>query len=139
MRRFLASSKRASKMTSKKHRKKCENQGFWLPQTVPKSTQNASQNDVPKSMRFFMDFGWHFVACCKGRCGIRTIIYSVLLTFHAIQYFACRLHLRSEKLTKNPPKTTSEPFKNRCRKRVVFWHRFFRLSASIWGSLGPPR
>ena len=31
-----------------------------------------------------------------------------------------------------------EPFQNRCRKRVVFQHRFFRVSASILEGLGPP-
>ena len=38
-----------------------------------------------------------------------------------------------------PPKTTSEPFKNRCQKRVVFQHRFFGVLASILEPLGLPR
>ena len=32
----------ACKMTSKKHRKKCENQGFWLPKPLPKLSQNRA-------------------------------------------------------------------------------------------------
>ena len=32
----------------------------------------------------------------------------------------------------------SAPFKNRCQKWLVFYHRFFRLSTSIWDFLGPP-
>ena len=44
----------------------------------------------------------------------------------------------SKKPTKNPSKTTSEPFKNRGRKRVVSQHRFFKVSASILEPLGPP-
>ena len=46
--RFLALPEHASKMTSKKHRKKCENQGFWSPQTLPKPFQNPFKIDVPK-------------------------------------------------------------------------------------------
>ena len=34
--RFFRLPKRAWKMTSKKHRKKCENQGFWPPKPLPK-------------------------------------------------------------------------------------------------------
>ena len=41
-----------------------------------------------------------------------------------------------KKPTKNPPKMRSEPFKNRCQKRVAFQHRFFRVSASILQGLG---
>ena len=52
---------------------------------------------------------------------------------------AFRMHFGSKKPTKNPSKTTSEPFKNRCQKCIVFQHRFFRVSASILEGLGPPR
>ena len=45
----------------------------------------------------------------------------------------------AKNLLKNLSKTTSEPFKNRCQKCVVFQHRFFRVSASIFEGLGPPR
>ena len=54
--RFLALPERASKTTSKKHRKKCENQEFWAPKTLPKSIQNAFQIDVPQNLHFFIDF-----------------------------------------------------------------------------------
>ena len=43
------------------------------------------------------------------------------------------------KISQNPSKTRPEPFKNRCRKRVDFQHRFFEVLASIWEGLGPPR
>ena len=43
-----------------------------------------------------------------------------------------------QKSSQNPSKTRSEPFKNRCRKRVDFQHRFFEILASIWEGLGPP-
>ena len=35
-------------LTSKKHRKKLENKGFWPPKTVPKPFKNPSQIDVPE-------------------------------------------------------------------------------------------
>ena len=45
----------------------------------------------------------------------------------------------SKKPSKNPPKMRSEPFKNRCQKRVVFnidfftfWLRFWRVLGSFW-------
>ena len=54
--RFFRLSNCACKMTSKKHRKKCENQGFWPPKPFPKRGQNPYKIDVPKNMRFFTDF-----------------------------------------------------------------------------------
>ena len=51
--------------------------------------------------------------------------------------FSCILSF--QKSSQNPSKTRSEPFKNRCRKRVDFQHRFFEVLASIWEGLGPPR
>ena len=65
--RFFALLKRSSKFTSKKHRKKCENRGFWPPKTLPKSSQNASEIDVPKNIEIFIDFQSIFAACCKSR------------------------------------------------------------------------
>ena len=38
------------------YRKNCENHGFWPPKTLPKPSQNPLKIDVPKNMRFFMDF-----------------------------------------------------------------------------------
>ena len=49
------------------------------------------------------------------------------------------VHFSFQKSSQNPSKTRSEPFKNRCRKRVDFQHRFFEVLASIWEGLGPPR
>ena len=40
--RFLALPYCASKTTSKKHRKKRENQGFWPPKPLPKLSQNRA-------------------------------------------------------------------------------------------------
>ena len=45
--------------------------------------------------------------------------------------------------SKNPPKNLSKTRpgerKNRCRKRVVFQHRFFHVLGSILGGFGLPR
>ena len=47
---------RASKTTTKKHRKKCENRGFWPPETLPKPSRNPSKIDVPKDIQIFRAF-----------------------------------------------------------------------------------
>ena len=54
--RFFRLPNRAGKMISKKHRKKCENQGFWLPKTHPKSFQNRCS----KRHTFFRAFQQFF-------------------------------------------------------------------------------
>ena len=54
--RFFRLPKRAWKMTSKKHRKKCENRGFWPPKPLPKPSQNPLKIEVPKNMQFVIDF-----------------------------------------------------------------------------------
>ena len=136
--RFFGLRKNCWKNASKKHRKKCENQGSWPPKTVSKPSQNPSKIDVPKNMQFFIDFCSNFDACCKSQHQKNVRPRSVLLAFHTIRLFACGMHFWSKKPTKNPPKTRSEAFRNRCRKRVVFQHRFFRLSDSILEPLGPP-
>ena len=119
-------------------RKNTENHGFWPPKTLPKSFPKGFKNDVPKNMRIFMDFYSIFVACCKSRTSNFMRPANVLLIFHTNQRFAIGPYFWSKKPTKNLPKTKSEPFKNRCKKRVVFQHRFFQVSASILEPLGPP-
>ena len=47
--RFLTPPERASKMTSKKHRKNRENRGFWCPKTLPKPSPKPFQIDIPKN------------------------------------------------------------------------------------------
>ena len=106
---------------------------------LPKPSQNAFKVDVPKNMRFFMDFCCFFVACCKSRTSNFMRPRNVLLAFHNNRVFAFGLRFWSKKPTKNLPKTRPEPFKNRCRNRVVFQHRFFHVLVSILGPLGPPR
>ena len=103
-----------SKFTSKKCRKMSENRGFWPPKTLPKPPQNAFKIDVPKNMRFFIDFCSNFDACCKSQHQKNVRPRSVLLMFHTFQCFAFGMHFCSKKLTENPSKTRSEPLQNRC-------------------------
>ena len=77
---------------SKKHRKKCENQGFWLPKPLPKRSQNPFKIDVPKNIGFFTNFCSIFAACCKSRRSKFVRPANVLLIFHALQLFAFKMH-----------------------------------------------
>ena len=136
---FFASSNAPQELLRKKHRKKCENRRFWPPKTVPKRSPNTSKIEVLKNKRFFVDFGLKSPISQKCRCLFRTTKTDVLLTSdHFLQTCARGLD-KSKKPTKNLSKMRSEPSKNRCRKCVVFQHRFFRVSASILDPLGPPR
>ena len=65
--RFFALPERASKMTSKKHRKKTENRGFWSPKPLPQPFQNPLKIEVPKNRQFCFHFGSNFDACCKSQ------------------------------------------------------------------------
>ena len=124
---------------SKKHRKKCENQWFWLPKPLPKRGQNPFKIDVPKNMGFFTNFCSIFAACCKSQHRFRIGFYSTKWVSDVFLQVAFCMDLGSKKPTKNPWKTMSEPLQNRSQKRVVFQHRFFRVLASISEGLGPPR
>ena len=106
-------------------------------QTLPKPSQNPFKIDVPKNMRFFIEF------CSKNallqrRHRFRIGFSNTFCLSGTFLRIAFRMHFGSKKPTKNQSKTTSEPFKNRCQKYVVFQHRFFRVSASILEGLGPP-
>ena len=137
--RFFALPKRAVKTTSKKHRKKCENDGFWPPKTLPKWVQNAFKIDVPQNMRFCIDFSSKRLLPQKRRHRFRIGFSNTFCLSDTFLQIAFGMLFSSQKRTKNPSKTMSEPLKNRCRKRVVFQHRFFGVSASILEGLGPPR
>ncbi len=123
--------------------KSCKNYPNMIPKMsrnaskmIPKSSQNAFKIGVPKNMRFFIDFCSIFAAYCKSRTSkfVRPAI--VLLMFHKNRRFAFRMRFGFEKCPKNPPKTRSEPFKNRCQKRVTFQHRFFRVGPRFWSLMG---
>ena len=122
---FFALPECASKTTSKKHRKNCENHRFWLPKTLPKSIQNASKIDVSKNMRFFMDFCWFLVACCKSRTSNFMRPRSVLLAFHRNQVFAFGIRFRSKKRFKNLPKRGPNPSKIDAKNVLFFNIHFF--------------
>ena len=100
--RFLALPYCASKTTSKKHRKKCENQWLWLPKPLSKRGQNPFKIDVPKNMRFFADFCSIFAACCKSQHRFRIGFCSTKWLSDVFLQVAFCMDLGSKKPTKNP-------------------------------------
>ena len=108
------------------------------PKTLPKTLPNRYSK---KHMIFERIFETIFQIQ-----GLETLKICVSLRReHDVQGFRTKicfnifLSLGFENPPQNPCKTRSEPLKNRCRKRVVFEHRFFTVSASILEGLGPPR
>ena len=120
-------------------RKNRENHGFCPPKTFPKPSQNPLKSDVPKNMRFFIEFCLKNALLQKRRHRFRIGFSYTKWPSGAFLQNPFRVHFRSKKPTKKPSKTRPEPFKNRCRKRCFFQHRFFRVSASILEPLGLPR
>ena len=104
----------------KRRRKNIEKNAKIKDFGLPKPSQNRVKIDVPKNMRFFIDFCSNFDGCCKSQHQKNVRPRSVLLTFHTMRCFAFGMHFRSKKPTKNFKKTTSEPVKHGCRKRVAF-------------------
>ena len=119
-------------------RKNRENHRFWLPKTLPKPTQNPFKIDVPKNIRFFIEFCSKNALLQQRQHRFRIGFSNTFCLSGTFLRIAFRMHFGSKKPTKNQSKTTSEPFKNRCQKCVVFQHRFFRVSASILEGLGAP-
>ena len=120
-------------------RKNRENHGFWPSKILTKPSQNPFKSDVPKNMRFFIEFCSKNALLQQRRHRFRIGFSNTFCLLGTFLRIAFRMHFDSKKPTKNQSKTTSEPFKNRCQKYVVFQHRFFRVSASILEPLGPPR
>ena len=118
--------------------KKMRKSKILASKPLPKHLQNPFKIDVPKNMRFVIDFCSNFDACCKSQHQKNVRPRSVLLAFHIIQCFAFCMQFRSKKPTENLSKTTSEPFQNRHRKSVVFLYRFFRVWVSILERLELP-
>ena len=119
-------------------RNNCENHWFWPPKTLPKSSQNAFKIDVPKNMQFFIDFCSKNALLQRLQHRFRIGFYNTFCLSGTFLQIAFRMHFWFQKLSKNSSKTTSEPFTNRCRKSIVFQHRFFRVSAFILEPLGSP-
>ena len=104
-------------------------------QTPSKSNQNRRPQKHRNFHWFSIDFGRLLQK--PNHDFVRMAI--VFVGFYTIDAFACGMRFGSHNHAKNPSKTRSEPFKNRCQKYVVFYHRFSEVSASIWEGLGPPR
>ena len=118
--RIFALPKRAAKTTSKKHRKKCENRGFWPSKTIPKPSQNPLKIEVPKNMWFFIDFCSKNLLPQKCRHGFRIGFYQSKWLSDVFLQVAFWMGLGSKKRSKNLSKTMPGRLKNRSQKHVVF-------------------
>ncbi len=128
---------RASKITSKKHRKKCENRGFWPPKTLPKAFQNACKIDVPTSMRFFSDFGSKKPLSQECRHRFRIGRANTKWLSDTFLQIAFGMPFGSEKPTKNHPKTRPEALKIDAENVLFFNLDFFASWPRFWRALGP--
>ena len=108
----------------------------WPPKALPKSIQHASKIEVPKNMQFFIDFCLKNALPQRRRHRFRIDFYNTFGLSGTFRQITFRIHFGSKKPLKNPSKTRSGPFKNRCQKCVIFQRRFFRVSASISEGLG---
>ena len=118
--RFFRLPNRAWKMISKKHRKKCENRGFGPPKTLPKPFQNPLKIEIPKNMRFFIDFCSKNLLPQKCRHRFRIGFYNTKWLSDVFLQVAFWMGLGSKKRSKNLSKTMPGRFKNRSQKHVVF-------------------
>ena len=109
---------------------------------LPKRSQNRAKIHSKSTSQKTCDFSSNFarkMLCCNSADIDFVLVFPILFACRALFFeslFECILV--PKKPTKNQSKTTSEPFKNRCQKCVVFQHRFFRVSASILHPLGTP-
>ena len=113
-------------------RKNTANRGFWAPKTLPKSSQNAFKIDVPKNMRFFIDFCSKMASLQRRRHRFRIGFSNTFCLSGTFLQIAFRMHLGSKKPIKNHPKTRSKPLKNRCQKNAFFNIDFFRFRPRFW-------
>ena len=117
---FFALPKRAAKLTPQKHRKNCENLGFSWSKTLAKLIQNPFEIDAPKNIQSLIYICLEIPLLQKRRHRFRIGFSNTFCLSGTFLRIAFRMHFGSKKPTKNQSKTTSEPFKNRCQKRVVF-------------------
>ena len=96
------------------------------------------QNKLNFSCHCCQNF-WYFQTSKPWKYQFSLLKINVFSGFREKHVCAVFVHFSFQKSSQNPSKTRPEPFKNRCRKRVDFQHRFFEVLASIWEGLGPPR
>jgi len=121
--RFLTLPERASKKTSNKHGKKCENQGFWSPKTLPKPPPKTLPNRYPKKHMIFESIFDNILQTSKPRNLENINFASTGTRFFRISQncvFALWRRFGFENPPQNPSEIRAEPFKNRCQKCVVF-------------------
>ena len=96
--------------------KKCENQGFGPPKTLPKSTPKR----IPPNMQCFVDFDPKNLLLRKCQRRFRIGFYSTKWLSDVFLHVAFCMDLGSKKPSKNLLKTMPGRPKNRSRKHVVF-------------------
>ena len=112
-------------------RKNRENHRFWLPKTLPKPTQNPFKIDVPKNIRFFIEFCSKNALLQQRQHRFRIGFSNTFCLSGTFLRIAFRMHFGSKKPTKNQSKTTSEPFK--FQKSMS---KMCRFSTSIFSGFG---
>ena len=121
---------------SKKHRKKCENEGFWPPKTLPKWIQNAFKIDVPKNMRFCIDFSSKKLLPQERRHRFRIGFSNTFCLSDTFLQIAFGMPFGFEKPTKTFPKQGPNPSKNDAENMMFFNIVFFASWRRFWKVLG---
>ena len=101
---------------------------------------NPFQIEVPNNIRFLKIFlieHFKFQSLETLKISIFPRENHYFSGFRKNCVFAFWIHFGFKKPPKNPSKTKAERLENRCQKRVVFQHRFFRVLASILEPLRP--
>ena len=92
-------------------RKNRENHGFWPPKTLPKPSQNPLKIDVPKNMRFFIEFCSKML-CCNSADIDFVLVFPILFACRALFFeslFECIWGPKN--LPKTIPKRGPNPLK----------------------------
>ena len=135
--RYLALPSCTPNLSSKK---KCaiksENQGFWPPSNLPKSSENPSKNDIPKSMQFFVDFCLKIALSHKRQHQFRIgfTVFFACRTLFLVSLFACILDLKN--LPKTLPKRSPNDEKIDVKNVLFFNIDFLGFRPRFWSLLG---
>ena len=98
--------------------KKMQKTWILASQNIPKTRSKSSQNRSPEKHAIFYRFLSNFCYLLQALTSKFRRPSQCFVAFHTFRFFDFRLQFYSKKPTKNPSKTTSEPFKNRCQKCI---------------------
>ena len=117
-------------------RKNRENHGFWPPKTLPKPSQNPFKIDVPKNIRFFIEFCSKYALLQQRRHRFR-IGFSNTFACRALFFeslFECILGPKN--LPKTSPKRCPNPLKIDVENVLFFNIDFWGFRPRFWSLLG---